>query len=94
MVRLEGRNFWVNWEGEILRMGFVTTRFVETASPDSAARVCTGLVLDEFSAWARNADRDPPVVSVTEVFEVESFGDYDVPGSGATWFEEEDRRDN
>lgn len=90
MVRLEGGNFRVEEGGEILPMGFFATRFVEAASPDSAAQMCAGFVQDEYVGLARNADGDPPTICVTEVVEIESFGDYDVPGSGATWFEEED----
>lgn len=93
VVRLEGSNFWIEEDGETLPRGFFATRFVEAVGLDSAAEAGLALVRAEFLEWARNAGGDPPDVSVTEVVELDSFGDYAVPGAGATWFDEEHPRD-
>jgi len=35
-VFVNGRNYWVDLDGERRRFGFYTTRFVEAASPEEA----------------------------------------------------------
>jgi hypothetical protein len=95
MVSLEGRNFWMRFDGPLERCGFFTTRYVEAADSEGARAISLQLVEDEYEGMAWNVEGDPTQVFVTEIEEVESFkGCGLVPGRGATWFPEDERKVN
>ncbi len=88
-VMLEGRNIYLN-RGRIERMGFFTTRWVEAISKDEAEKMAVELVNQELEALGilRNSPEDPPTFVVEKVREVDSFGDFIVPGKGFTFFQD------
>ena len=61
-VFVNGRNYWVNLDGERRRFGFYTTRFVEAASPEEAEERAVQLLREdaELTAAILNDASDPP----------------------------------
>ena len=87
-VLLKGENFLLNNEGEIKRMGFYTTRFVDAPNEDEAELTAVELIRKDN--WLREAVRndrpDPPMIFAEEIEEISTF---DNPGAGFTFYEEE-----
>ena len=89
-VFLEGRNVLADLGGERRRYGFYTTRFVEALREAEASHLAQRSVVEEFAAIIQNEPADPPTITVEEVTELASFDGLPVPGTGASWFPEED----
>ncbi len=86
-VMLEGENLWVRLDREPQHLGFFTTRFVEAADPDEAARRAVDLVRGDLRDRLLNAPDDSPRVVVDEIVEVARFpSDVELPGHGYTWY--------
>lgn len=93
IVGLEGRGFLVSLPGEPLRqrLGFLTWRCVEAATPDDAIAKATSLVRSELESYGnavREVESGSSIV-LDELHSVESFQDGDEPGAGFTWFPED-----
>jgi hypothetical protein len=85
-VFLHGKNLWILLEGEKRRMGFYTTRFVTSDSPDGAKIVALKMVEDDLRPVLLNASEDPPVILVEEVA---PGGPTAREGRGYTWYPED-----
>jgi hypothetical protein len=71
----------------IQALGFFTTRFVEAASAEEAARRAAEKVQEELSDL--NQSVVPPKVSVETVVEDEAGYSKYAPGGGFTWYRED-----
>lgn len=87
---IEGSNVFLN-HGNIERMGFFTTRWIEAKTGEDAEQMGLAHVRQELESLSAlcNSPADPPILSVVEVREVESFGDKIVPGKGFSLFKDE-----
>jgi hypothetical protein len=94
IVLLEGRNFIFDYEGKPTRFGFSTTRHVEAANPEEAARLAIQDVRgdDRLNASLLNDPSDPPRVTTTRTVEVESFDSDPNPDLGYIFYEDHDTR--
>lgn len=76
----------------VSRHGFFTTRFVEADTPEAAEQLVVGLVRQDpdLQAAVRNEPTDPPMICVDSVSEIQSFDGYQIPGTGYSWFPDDD----
>ena len=91
-VFVNGKNYWVNLDGERRRFGFYTTRFVEAASPEEAEVRAVQLLREDaaLTSVILNEASDPPVLYVEEIVELVSFRGVKRPGTGRAWYREKD----
>lgn len=78
--------------GGIRRMGYFTTRFVDGFDIDEATQNALDLVRNELNSHGvlLNDRNDPPVLTISEVSELNSFKGIKVPGRGFTFFPEDE----
>lgn len=89
-VMIEGKNIYMN-RGQVARMGFFTTRWIEAENPHEAEMIALRHVkteLEKFNVLCNTPD-DPPDILIERIKEVSSFGENFVPGSGFTFYEDE-----
>lgn len=81
-------------EDEIARHGFLTFRFVEAADAKAAEIEAVAMVrnVERLRELVQNAPDDPPIMDVTEIEEMESFGGHDEGEPGFIWYKEVPRR--
>jgi hypothetical protein len=89
-VAIEGQNLLMDVNG-IRRFGYFTTRYVRKNDRDDASAFALALVLNELNSTGAllNDVTDPPVATVSEITQVDSFSGLDTPGRGFTFFPEE-----
>ena len=88
---LKGQNFWLNVDGNPQRLGFFTTRFIETQSKEEAEHLGVQMIRDEtdlFSGLLNDAS-DPPVIYVEEIEEIDLLDGIVNPDLGYTFYPEE-----
>ncbi len=91
-VMLEGRNFLINSDEGPMKMGFYTTRFIEAESSKEAENLSVELIKNDanLKETVLNDQADPPMIYLESLDELSSFGDNAVPGSGYTFYLEEE----
>ena len=91
-VLLEGKNFIIKSDIGPERMGFYTTRFVKADSPEEAEKLSVDLIKSDsdLKNTVLNDKSDPPMIYLESLDELERFGDNILPGSGYTFYPEED----
>lgn len=71
-VRLNGRNFLLDLNGEPTKFGFHAVRYVKAKTPEEAAKIASILIhqnpILKESVMYESADR--PVIEITEIKEV------------------------
>ena len=89
---IRGENFLIQAEGKIEKFGFYTSRWVEATSPTEGEKSVIELIKQDSSLKGviLNPERDPPVLYVEEINEIESFAGVDPPGSGYSFFAEKE----
>ena len=92
-VMVEGVNFLIGMEEgssiEVGKYGFFTTRFVEALDADDAETKVIEMLRVELKTMVQNEKSDSPMMFVDEMEELETFGEFEVPGRGFTWFPDE-----
>ncbi len=90
-VMLNGKNFWMKVDDEPQRLGFYTTRFVEAPNSDQARQHALRLVREDpkLAGMVLNESSDPPMLSVGEIEEVESFEEFESVPPGFTFYPDE-----
>lgn len=88
-ILVEGKNFLVNVNGTPEKMGFFTMRCLEASDQEEAQRMTLEVIRNQLQGVVLNARSDPPTLTVDTVQKLEEFGDHHVPGSGFSWFPEE-----
>ena len=73
-------------------MGFYATRFVEAESPEQAEYLSFKLIKNDsnLKETVLNDQADPPMIYLENLNELSSFGDNAVPGSGYSFYLEEE----
>ncbi|HID69598.1 MAG TPA: hypothetical protein EYP35_03860 [Desulfobacterales bacterium] len=89
-VFIEGTNFKIEIENTVQKCGFFTTRFVEANDPPSAEKQAMDFVREELQEIVLNDRENPPVMYIEKLDEIKTFGDNEVPGTGFTWFKDDE----
>ena len=78
-------------DGKNTLMGFYTTRWVEASSPKEAEIVAIEMIKNdqELSEAIINEKDNPPMLYAEEILEIESFEGVNPPGTGYTFYPEE-----
>lgn len=94
-IVVEGKNVYLN-RGQIERMGFFTTRWVEARNKQEAKKIAIEHIEHELATLEIlcNSPKDPPILVVDKTQEVDSFGDNIVPGKGFTFYKDENATGN
>jgi len=71
-VKLHGKNFLLNLDGEPQKFGFYATKFVKAESPQEAEKIAVILMHQNpnFRKTLLNGSADPPKISLEEIKEV------------------------
>jgi hypothetical protein len=88
-VMVEGVTFLIGMDSEIRKYGFFTTRFVEAWDKDEAEARVMEMLRVELKTLVQNEKADSPMMFVEEIEELETFGEYNVPGAGFAWYPDE-----
>ena len=77
-------------DGKTERMGFYVTRYVEAENPDQAELKAVELVksIDRLKGAHLNADGDPPMLYLQEMYEIEDFGGLETLEPGIAFYSE------
>jgi hypothetical protein len=86
MVRVEGRNFLLEFQDKIDKFGFYVTRTIEAANEKAAEFAAMDIIRAELKKIVKNERTDPPMMYLDELWEVEKF---DGKKEGYTFFPEE-----
>jgi len=86
---IEGKNILIDIDDQVGKHGFFTTRFIKAQDTKDAEKIALQLIRDELKSVVLNGRSDPPTFLFQEINEIDSFGDYLVPGAGFTWFDSE-----
>jgi hypothetical protein len=89
-VLVKGVNFLMEFEGIQRKLGFLTYRFVEAATPEEADGKVADLVRQDLRAKGivLNDPADPPTFECVEMEEVEELE----PPPGFIWFDPSEER--
>lgn len=88
-VMVEGVNFLIEMDSEVRKFGFFTTRFVEAGDKEEAEARALDMLRVELKRLVRNEKSDSPMMFVEEIEELETFGEFIVPGTGCAWYPDE-----
>ena len=67
---MNGRNFWLEFEGEPRKVGFYTTRFVEAQDSQAAENFAIQMLRSDSTLQrVLNDHSDPPIIYAEEVEE-------------------------
>ena len=88
-VMVEGVNFLIEMDSEVRKFGFFTTRFVEARDKEEAEARALDMLRVELKRLVRNEKSDSPMMFVEEIEELETFGEFIVPGTGCAWYPDE-----
>ena len=91
-VVINGCNYLMLFEGEQKLMGFYVTRYVEESDPEQAELKALELVrgIDHLSKMVLNGPKDPPILRLDEMYEVESFNGLETLEPGICFYVEGD----
>ena len=91
-VILNGRNFKIESDGKLQKVGFYTTRWVQAETPQAAELEAIDLVRQDSSLKVaiRNLSDDPPMIYLDALSQIESFDGISLPGSGYSFYQDED----
>ena len=95
-VSVVGKNFLIGNEASIPeKHGFWTTVFIEAADSNAAGKLALQTVESDrnLQASVANPEFDPPVLSVDEVAELDSFEGCRLPGTGFLFYPKEESRE-
>ena len=94
-VKLNGKNFKIELEGKIEKLGFYTTRWVQADNIQEAELKAVNLVREDKSLAAsiRNERSDPPVIYPDGLTEIDNFDGINVPGTGYSFYLDEDTKE-
>ncbi len=91
-VFIEGKNFLIEFDDKPKNTGFFTTRYVEAVDSAEAENKAIELIKNDsdLRSTILNEPNDPPKMYVEEIEELASFEGFEIPGTGYTFFEEEE----
>lgn len=89
-VLIEGINCFIKFENEIKKVGFFTTRFIESENRETAEINVLHSIKNELCDIILNERLNPPGLSIEEITEIEVFDTHD-SGLGFTWYLEDEQ---
>jgi len=84
-VLVKGNNYKTVVGKQTREFGFHATRFVEANSHSAAKQRALQLVKEELDHIVFNNSAGNPAIEASQLVEVATFGEHDVPGSGFSW---------
>jgi hypothetical protein len=74
-VKLHGKNFLLNFDGELKKFGFYATKFVQAENPQEAEKNAIILIRQNpnLRDTVLNKNTDRPVINMEEIEEVSFF---------------------
>ena len=90
VVIVLGKNFLINRDDKIQKLGFFTTRYISVENQSQALNTALDLIREELKDVVLNEFSNPPIMFQDDLYEVDSFGDANAPGGGFTFFPDED----
>ena len=83
-IMLEGKNFLLSSDGQTMKHGFFTTRWVEARDPEEAELKAIDLIKNDRGLMNNllNDQSNPPMIYLREIYELESFDGVSPPGGG------------
>jgi hypothetical protein len=71
-VKLHGKNFLLNFDGELKRVGFYATKFVKAENPQEAEKIAIILIHQNpnLRDTVLNKNTDRPTINIEEIKEV------------------------
>lgn len=91
---INGKNFKMNFNAKIQRVGFRTTRRLEAKNVRAAEKAAHDMIKNELKRQILNERNDPPVLETETIHEVDSFSNELTQGKGFAWYVEEDEGKN
>ena len=89
-VKLEGKNFRLPLEGKVMKLGFLTTRLVESRDEAQAELDAVQLIRkNEALAGVLNERSDPPMIYCEDIEEIEPFDAASVVQQGLIFYPED-----
>ncbi|MBI5232910.1 MAG: hypothetical protein HY880_00995 [Deltaproteobacteria bacterium] len=90
-VKLNGKNFKMELEGKIEKLGFYAARWVQADNIQEAEIKAVNLVREDKSLGAaiRNEMSDSPMIYIDSLTEIDNFDGIDVPGTGYSFYLDE-----
>lgn len=92
-VLVEGVNFLIEIDSELIRHGFYTWRCVEALDPAKAESITMEMLRGELKGVVKNEKSDSPMMFVEKIQEADSFDDMPLQRTGFIWYPDE-RADN
>jgi hypothetical protein len=92
-VFVRGENFLINLDGTDQKLGFYTTRYVESNSEEEAEYAVMDMLRSDpkLRKSVLHDESEPPMMYADEIDEIESFEGIKLPGTGFAFFSDEDR---
>jgi hypothetical protein len=88
-VKLAGENFRLSLEGKVMKLGFLTTRLVQSLDETQAELDAVQLVReDQKLVGVLNERSDPPMIYCEGIEEIEPFDSASVGQTGFTFYPE------
>ncbi len=91
-VMLRGQNFLIMSDGQLQRLGFYTTRFVEAKDPKEAEMRAVQLVREDekLKGCVKNERPNPPMLFLEEIEQVSRFPRN--RGKGYTFYPDDEKQ--
>lgn len=89
-VLVRGQNFLLDLNGQVEKVGFYTTRFVEAENEGQAEDNAISMLRADSKLCdvVLNPQSDTPMLFVEEITQLDSFEGVGVPGAGFTFYRE------
>jgi hypothetical protein len=94
-VRINGRNYVVNWEGQPRRVGFYKTYYLEAMDPQEAESLAVSRIVADpkWHGTILNDHGDQPVMVLDALAEVDTFDGLPSLEQGYLFYPEDDEDD-
>jgi hypothetical protein len=90
-VFIQGRNYLLRIDTEIRRVGFFTTRWIDSSDTENAKIQAIELIQNELRDLVLNEESNPPTLLVERVSVVEASEHSSSAGGGFTWYLEDEK---
>jgi len=90
-VTINGQNYLIQIDGDVKRMGFFKTYYLEAECPQDAENLAVQRIIDDprWDGMIHNAQDDRPTMHLHRLGEVETFEDVPSLETGYVYYPEE-----
>jgi hypothetical protein len=91
-VLINGENFLINFDGQVQKVGFYTSRIVDAQNPEEAELTSVALVKGDsaLKGFVLNERDDSPMLYAEEIEEIEKSGSQKNVNTGFSWYTEDE----